>query len=59
MIALEGASKPTQFQPLPWADCPPPAQAAQSPTPPDLGHLQGWGTHSSLGSTARASLPSE
>ena len=39
--------------------CPPPAQAAQSPIPPDFEHLQGWGTHSSLSSCASASSPSE
>ena len=29
--------------------------SAQSPTQPE--HPQGWGTHSSMGSTASASLP--
>ena len=31
--------------PLPWAGCPPPAEAAQNPIQHGLGHLQGWGTH--------------
>jgi len=42
-----------------WLAAPSPAQAAQGPIQPGLGHLQGWGTHSSLGSSARASPPSE
>ena len=37
--------------------CPPSAQAAQGPIQPGLEHLQGWGTHSSLGSCATASPP--
>jgi len=37
----------------------PPAQAAQGPIHPGLGHLHVWGTHASLGSSARASPPSE
>ena len=39
-----GALKPTQLQPLPWASCPPPAQASQGPIQPGPEHLQGWGT---------------
>ena len=35
---------------------PTPDQAAQSPIEPGLEHLQGWGTHSSMGSCGRASL---
>ena len=42
----------------PWAGCPPPAQAARGPIQPGLEHLQGWGTHTSLGNDARASPPS-
>ena len=29
-----------------------PVQANQGPVQPGLGHIQGWGTHSSLGSSA-------
>ena len=36
-----------QFQPLPWAGCPPTSSGCQGPTQPGLGDLQGWGTHSS------------
>lgn len=36
--------------PPPWAGCPPPSQAAQSPIQLGLQCLQGWGIHSSLGS---------
>jgi len=39
--------------------CPPPAEAAQGPIQPGLEYLQGWGTTASLGSCARASLPSQ
>jgi len=31
-LGLEGTLKPTQPQLLPWADCPPSAQAAQGPS---------------------------
>ena len=31
-VGLEGTLKPTQPQPLHWAGCPPPAQAAQGPS---------------------------
>ena len=44
--------------PQPWAGSHPSAQAAQGPIPPGIERLQGWGTHSSLGSSARASPPS-
>ena len=33
-FGLEGTSKPTRFQALPWAGCPSPAQAAQCPIQP-------------------------
>jgi len=36
MVGLEGPLQPTQPQPLPWAGCPPPAEAAQGPTQPGL-----------------------
>jgi len=42
-LRLEGTLKVIQFQPLPCAGCPPPAQAAQGPTQPGLECLQGWG----------------
>jgi len=45
--------------PLLWAGCPTPAQAAQGPIQLGLAHLQGWSMHSSLGSSARASVPTE
>jgi len=35
--------------PLPWAGCPTPDQAAQSPIQPAYGHLQETGTHSFSG----------
>jgi len=38
---------------------PEPRGVAQGPNQTGLGNLQGWGTHSSLGSSARASPPSE
>jgi len=34
-------------------------KVAQGPIQPSVEHLQGWDTHSSLGSSARASLPCE
>lgn len=43
---------------LPWEGTSPTRSVAQSPIPPSLGHLQGWGNHTSLlGSTAMASPP--
>lgn len=42
---LEGTLKSTQ-------------PCAQSPIQPGLGHCHGWGTHTSLVSSASASLPS-
>jgi len=44
---LEDYPVPT---PLSWQGCPPPDQAAEGPIQCGLGHLQGWGTHSFLGS---------
>jgi len=44
---------------MPWADCLPWDQAAQHPIQPGLEQLQGWGIHSSLGSSASASPASE
>ena len=41
MVGLKGTLKPPKPQPLPWAGCPPPDQAAQGPIQPILGHLQG------------------
>ena len=38
---VERDIKAPQPQPLPWAGCPPPDQAAQGPIQPILGHLQG------------------
>ena len=38
------------FQPLLWAGCFAPAQAAQAPIQPGPEHFHGWGTHSPLGS---------
>jgi len=58
-FALKWILKPTQPRPLPWAGCPLPAQAAQGPIHPGPEHLQGWGTHSSMGSCARVSSPSQ
>jgi len=58
-LRLEGNLKLTQPQPLPWVGCPLPAQAAQGPIQPGPEHLQGWGTHTPLGSSAGASPPSE
>jgi len=52
-------AQPVYLSLLLWAACPPLEWAAQGPIQPDLEHLQGWGTHSSLGSSVRASLPSE
>jgi len=46
---LEGNLKPSHFQPLLWAGCQPPDQAAQGPVPPGLECLQIWGTHSFFG----------
>ena len=40
-LGLESASKPTQPQSLPGAGLPPPAEAAQGPIQPGLGHLEG------------------
>jgi len=34
--------------PLPWAGLPPPSSGCPGPIQPDLEHLQGWGTSSSL-----------
>jgi len=48
-LGLEGTLKLTQFQLLPWAGCPPPAQTAQGPVQPGLECLQGWGIHSCSG----------
>ena len=39
-FGLEGTLKPIQFQPLPWAGCSSPGQAAQSPIPPGPERLQ-------------------
>ena len=55
MVGLEETSQPIQFQALLRSGCHPPAQAAQGPIH-CLEHLQGWGTPSSLGSSARISL---
>ena len=56
---LDATLKIIQFQlHFHGQDFPPPAQAAQGSIH-GLGHLQEWGTHSSLGSSARALLPSE
>lgn len=43
---LEATLKTTQLQPLLWAGCPPPDQAAQGAMQPSLGHLRdGAPTH--------------
>lgn len=34
---------------LPWEGTSPTRSVAQSPIPPSLGHLQGWGNHSYSG----------
>ena len=39
-LRLEGTFNCIQPQPLPWAGCPPPPQAALGPIQPGLGHLQ-------------------
>uniref|UniRef100_A0A8C9LBZ8 F5/8 type C domain-containing protein n=2 Tax=Pavo cristatus TaxID=9049 RepID=A0A8C9LBZ8_PAVCR len=58
-LELEGTLKPTQFQLFAVGRSPPLAQAAQGSIQPGPECLQGWGTHSSLGSCSRASLHSE
>ena len=58
-MAWKGSSKPTQPQFPATGRAAPPAQAAQCPIQPGLERLQGWGTTASVGSSARASLPSE
>lgn len=40
-LRLEGTLKPTQSNPLLWAGCHPPYQAAQYPIQPGFEHLQG------------------
>ena len=52
-LRLEGTLKPIQFQSLPWVGCPTPDEVAQVPIY-GLGHLQGWGTHSALGSLGKS-----
>ncbi|NXI97007.1 IKZF4 protein, partial [Psophia crepitans] len=50
LVWVEGSSQPAQCHPLPRAGTPPPAQAAQSPIQPGLGHCQGArGSHSFSG----------
>ena len=46
---LEGTLKPPQPQPLPWAGCPPPAQAAQGSSNLALGTSRGGAHIASLG----------
>jgi len=56
-LRLAGTLKSIQFQPPPWAGCPHQLRLPRGPIQPGHGHLQGWGTHSSLGSSARAPSP--
>lgn len=42
--------------PLPWAGLPPPSSGCPGPIQPDLEHLQGQGSHSSLCSSATLGL---
>ena len=46
-FGFEGTLKPPQPQPLPWARMPPTSSGCPGLIQPGLGHLQGWGTHSS------------
>jgi len=55
-LRLEGTSKIIKCHPRPWAGLPPTSSGCPGPHPPCLECLQGWGTHSSLGSSASASL---
>jgi len=48
-IGLEGTLMFIQSNTLPWAGTLPPAQGAQSPVQPGLGHCQGGGSHSFSG----------
>jgi len=58
-LRLKGPLKPIMFQPSAVGWLPPRGQAAQDPFQPGPEHLQGWGAHTSLGSSARTSPPSE
>ena len=44
-FGLEGTLKTIPFNPLLWAGCHPPDQAAQNPIQPGLERLQGWSIH--------------
>ena len=57
MVCVGRDLKATHPNPCRGQGCPPSAQAAQGPIQLGLEHLQGWGTHSSLGSCATASPP--
>ena len=56
-MAWVGKALPAPTPAMGWL--PPTSSGCPGPIPPGLGYLQGWGTHSSLGSSARASLPSQ
>lgn len=44
LFGLEGTSKPTQLQAVPWAGTPPTRAGCPQPIQPSLGPCQGWGS---------------